>query len=95
MSLGLPCLGDFYLGHRLIASSELFGMLFGWMVLIGLVVDKDFQLASVGIALAILLLGHVMDAALTHHVASKGLISVRNAWGRKGQPPITPEPIAS
>ena len=40
------------------------------------------------------LLTHGVDAVLTRHIASKGLISVRNAWGRKSVVVAQPAPSA-
>jgi hypothetical protein len=78
MSLCVPCLGDFYMGHRMLGVVELVGYCFIWVVL-------GNSLASEGITALpfvcfVLLLEHGLDAVLTNYMAKKGLVSVSKAW---------------
>jgi hypothetical protein len=75
----LPGLGDFYLGHHLLACMELCGSLTVWLVVLLLVVDSfesgDTALA-LGIALGMIVVTHGVDAALTHAQGKKGLMAL-------------------
>ncbi|MEN8254101.1 MAG: hypothetical protein ABFR33_01400 [Verrucomicrobiota bacterium] len=78
MSLCLPCLGDFYMGHRALGVMELLGYSFMWVILAGrLIASGTSALPFVGF---ILLIEHGFDAILTNHMAKKGLVSVSKAW---------------
>jgi hypothetical protein len=83
LSLCLPCLGDFYQGHRALGAVELVGYSFLWLILIMSIVAPDSKKkedAGVIVILVIIAISHVVDAALTYHMAKKGVISVRHAW---------------
>lgn len=78
MSLCFPCLGDFYMGHRLLGAVELVGYSVMWFILgTNLATEGAAALPFVGF---ILLLEHGFDAALTNYMAKKGLVSVSKAW---------------
>jgi hypothetical protein len=81
MSLCLPCLGDFYLGHRAVAVLEAFGYSIALFIFLSAILSGEAE--AIVTLLFFLAIVHGMDALLTHHVASKGLVSVRNAWGKK------------
>lgn len=81
-SLLLPGLGDFYLGHRSLASLEMVGSVASWLVIIAIVIPsfgpESTQPAAVMaiIAAAILLGLNSFDALLTYGQAKKGLHSL-------------------
>lgn len=78
MSLCLPCLGNFYLGHWLIGIFELVGYIVVGFVLI--VMWQEDGVAAIPIILVVLAAEHGFDALMTYHIAKKGLISTRKAW---------------
>ncbi len=78
MSACLPCLGDFYMGHRTLGSIELAGYVLVW-VMLGAHLAEEGASALPFVAL-VLLLEHGLDAALTHQMAKKGLVSESRAW---------------
>lgn len=78
MSLCLPCLGDFYMGHRGMATLELLGYGFIWLFLFGLLASEG--ISALPVVLFALAIEHGVDAALTYHVARKGLCSTSRAW---------------
>jgi hypothetical protein len=79
LSLILPGMGDWYLGHRAFAAMEMIGSAFLWLALVVLplltmnlpesepVTTEDWITAAV-----ILGFGHAMDAWMTRHFAQKG-----------------------
>jgi hypothetical protein len=78
-SLLLPGLGDFYLGHRFLASMEMVGSVVAWVVAVGLMLsaldpdsDQSPALAAV-FAVVLLLVVNGFDAVLTYAQAKKGL----------------------
>ena len=81
-SLLLPGLGDFYLGHRLLASMEMFGSLVAWLVIIALMLsafDPNSEQSAAHAAVfagVLLLLVNGFDALLTYAQAKKGLHSL-------------------
>jgi hypothetical protein len=81
-SLLLPGLGDFYLGHRILASMEMVGSLVTWFVIIGLMLaafapDSEQSVAIVAVFGGLLLLVvNGVDALLTYAQAKKGLHSL-------------------
>lgn len=98
----LPGLGDFYLGHHLLASFEIFGSAMVWLV-IAIMISEGLRNGDVGTSLAvaavILVLANGVDAALTHAQAQKGLMALD---GRLAEGPtaaagsgygVTAEPI--
>ena len=81
LSAMLPCLGDFYLGHRVAGAFELYGYFMTWVIAIGAASAGD----AVGIAIAVgvLLFYHTLDTAVTYHTAKKGLIPTSAAWRKQ------------
>ena len=81
-SLLLPGLGDFYLGHRILAFMEMVGSLVTWFVIIGLMLaafapDSEQSVAIVAVFGGLLLLVvNGFDAQLTYAQAKKGLHSL-------------------
>lgn len=78
----LPGLGDFYLGHHGLAILEMFGALMVWFVVLVLVVDAfedGNPVLNLGIAAAMLVLAHGIDALLTHAQGKKGLMAFDGA----------------
>lgn len=81
-SLVLPGLGDFYLGHRVLAALEMLGAMFAWVVVISLLLPAMAEATGVwpffaslaGIATVLLVNG--FDAVLTYWQAKKGLYSM-------------------
>jgi hypothetical protein len=78
LSLMLPGLGDWYLGHRGLAVIELFGALVMWGVLgLGAVASidaGDASLAAAGVMAAVLFtFMHGTDALITRRVGRKGI----------------------
>jgi hypothetical protein len=75
----LPGLGDFYLGHHLLASFELLGSAMLWLF-IAVIVSEGLRSGDVGtsvaVAAVILVLANGTDAALTHAQAKKGLMAM-------------------
>jgi hypothetical protein len=97
-SLFLPGLGDFYLGHRMLAVFEMVGSAFGWLILLGFLAsaltddNPDTQGASwalFGIFAVIVGLGHGVDMLLTRAMGKKGMISMDGALPTtgSGKPP--------
>ena len=78
MSLCLPCLGDFYLGHHLMGLLELAG--YAMVLLVVAAAVTSGESASFIMAAIILGVTHGMDAILTWHVARKGLLATPRAW---------------
>jgi hypothetical protein len=78
MSLCLPCLGDFYLGHRGLGTMEAIGYLFFIMAFAATAAEGN-SADMIGLIIAIAIM-HSMDAALTLHMAKKGLVPTRLAW---------------
>ena len=78
MSLCLPCLGDFYMGHRFLGLMELFGYIVLWIVWIALLSEEGPS--ALPIIAIVLLVEHGVDALLTLHIAKKGLTSVKKGW---------------
>ena len=78
MSLVLPCLGEFYLGHPILGLLELAGYALLWLV-IGLMLN-DGEYESLPGVLIFLLITHVIDAVLTLHVAQKGIKLQSQVW---------------
>jgi hypothetical protein len=78
MSLCLPCLGDFYLGHRGLGAMEAIGYLVFIVAFVAASVEGDSE-GIIGLIIAIAIM-HSMDAALTLHMAKKGLVPRRLAW---------------
>lgn len=81
-SLVLPGLGDFYLGHRFLASIEMLGSLASWVVVIALLLSafdpssgQSPTLAAV-VGGVLLLVVNGFDALLTYAQAKKGLHSL-------------------
>ena len=81
-SLLLPGLGDFYLGHRFLASIEMVGSLASWCVIIALMLSAFDPNSEQSPALAavfggvLLLFVNGSDALLTYAQAKKGLHSL-------------------
>jgi hypothetical protein len=81
-SLLLPGLGDFYLGHRFLASMEMVGSLAAWFVIIALMLpafEPNSERSAVLSALfggVLLLVVNGFDALLTYAQARKGLHSM-------------------
>jgi hypothetical protein len=83
-SLLLPGLGDFYLGHRFLASMEMVGSVASWFVIIALMLpafERNTERSAAIIAAVfggVLLLAVVngVDALLTYAQAKKGLHSM-------------------
>jgi hypothetical protein len=71
MSLVLPCLGDFYLGHTFLGVIELLVYVFTWFVLIGIIAEEG--VGALPIVAVILLVEHGLDSLLTLQMAKKGL----------------------
>ncbi len=78
MSLCLPCLGDFYLGHRGLGVMEVFSYLFVLSAVLAASLDGDSG-GIIGLVIAIVIM-HLLDASLTLHMAKKGLVPIRLAW---------------
>jgi len=79
MSLFFPCLGNFYLGHKGLGTLELLGYVIFLLAIIGAVVEEGIAaLPGVLIAVAVV---HILDFALTFHMAKKGIISTKGTWG--------------
>ena len=81
MSLCLPCLGDFYMGHFGIGTMELLGYGIAWAGF-GMMLAEE-GLSVLPIALPSIAVVHVIDALMTRHVALKGLVPLRCTWGRR------------
>jgi hypothetical protein len=79
MSLAFPSLGDFYMGHTMVALLETVGYLFTWFYIL---VVATAGLGSAGFMMAggILFVAHVFDFGITLHIAKKGLMSTKAAW---------------
>jgi hypothetical protein len=82
-SLLLPGLGDFYLGHRFLASIEMAGSVASWFVIIALMLpafepnsERSAALIAAVFAGALLLAVNGVDAILTYAQAKKGLHSM-------------------
>lgn len=81
-SLVLPGLGDFYLGHRVLASIEMAGSLASWAVIIALMLsafDPNSEQSPAQAAVfggVLLLIVNGFDALLTYAQAKKGLHSL-------------------
>jgi hypothetical protein len=78
LSLAVPGLGDLYLGHRTMAFMELLGFAF-LLLVVGSLVLAGTPADLAGAAL-LLVLANSIDAAMTYHVARKGVLSRRLAW---------------
>jgi hypothetical protein len=81
-SLLLPGLGDYYLGHRVLALFEMLGSLVTWAVVVMLATGEipDMGRAvGVGVAVLILALANGSDALLTRAQGRKGLMSLDGA----------------
>lgn len=78
MSLALPCLGDFYMGHYGLACVEILGYLVTWGVFFALMADEGPKAAV--FVLPFLVAAHVVDSLLTLHMAKKGLLLQKKAW---------------
>lgn len=78
MSLVVPGVGDLYLGHHSMAAIELISFALLLLVL-GAVVATQGLIALPGVLL-LLLVANLADAAITFHVARKGLLSTRHVW---------------
>ena len=81
-SLLLPGLGDFYLGHRFLASMEMVGSLAAWCVIVAIMLpafgpnaEQSAMLAALS-AGVLLLVVNGFDALLTYAQAKKGLHSM-------------------
>jgi hypothetical protein len=83
MSLIVPGTGDLYLGHRTLAIMEMIGFGFVIIICIGLLADNPSEWY---IPLGLLIFANGVDAAVTHHVARKGYIAKRNAFGTGTKP---------
>ena len=78
LSLLVPCLGDFYLGHWLMGACELLGLGFVWLLAVSsLLADGIAVLPAVVMMFAIY---YGLDVALTYRLASKGVLLERDAW---------------
>lgn len=78
MSLMLPCLGDFYLGHRFLGSIELITYIVIALYLIsGL---RDEGMTFLPVVLITLAIEHGFDAIMTYYIAKKGVTLQRTAW---------------
>ena len=89
-SLIFPSWGDFIIEHYLIASLELIGYAVSWLFFIMLIaasIAEGTLAETLVLVVALLLLQHVVDAALTYHIAKKGL-------SPKGDTPPVPTPQA-
>ena len=81
-SLVLPGLGDFYLGHRVLASMEMVGSAATWVFIIALMLSAFDPNSEQSAALAavfgglLLLVVNGFDALLTYAQAKKGLHSL-------------------
>ena len=81
-SLVLPGLGDFYLGHRFLASLEMVGSLAAWCVIIAVMLpafgpDSEQSAVLAAVFGGVLLLAvNGFDALLTYAQAKKGLHSM-------------------
>lgn len=80
MSLAIPGLGDLYLGHRAIALFELLGFAL-LLFLLGSLLITD-GLSALPTVLVALIVANGGDAAITYHIAGKGLLPKRLAWKR-------------
>ncbi|OVE76189.1 hypothetical protein BVX97_02015 [bacterium E08(2017)] len=78
MSLCLPCLGDFYLGHRGLGAMEAFGYIIIILALVAGFLEGDSE--GVIAFVVVIVITHISDAFLTLHMAKKGLIPVKMAW---------------
>lgn len=79
MSLFFPCLGDFYLGHKGLGTLELLGYVIFLLAMIDAVAEEGIAaLPGVLIAVAVI---HILDFALTFHMAKKGIIPTKAVWG--------------
>jgi len=82
LSLCLPSLGDFYTGRPLVGIFGVLTYCLSWfMFLTTLAAGKAETLVIFW--LAIIPFIHIMSSLTTRQVASKGLVSVRNAWGKR------------
>ncbi|HZW10446.1 MAG TPA: PH domain-containing protein [Phycisphaerales bacterium] len=78
LSLLVPGLGDLYLGHRTMAVMEFIGFAFLLLVAAGMMLSGTSQ--DILTACIIVAVANGVDAAMTYHVARKGVLSRRLAW---------------
>lgn len=78
MSLVIPGTGDLYLGHHAMASIELVGFALLLFVSVALLFANGLVVLP-GVVLLIAI-ANIADAAITFHVARKGLLSKRQIW---------------
>ncbi|MHB1155285.1 MAG: PH domain-containing protein [Phycisphaerales bacterium] len=83
LSLVLPCLGDFYMGHKGIAILEFLGYLLMWFIVLGGIfagLEKGNLSEHLPFLILLPIIVHGFDAFITHRVASKGLKLASRAW---------------
>jgi len=78
MSLIVPGVGDFYLGHRVMGVFELLGFAVVLLFAVGIVITDG--LAALPIALIVVVIANAFDGAMTLHIARKGVLAKRLAW---------------
>lgn len=81
MSLVLPGLGDLYLGHTMLGIIELFGFIV--VLFVALNIASSGEPIEILAGVGLIAVANLIDAAVTHHIASKGAMPKRLAWKGK------------
>ncbi len=80
-SLVFPSWGDFTMRHTTVACLELFGYIVTWLMFVSFIIealgDPARAIVVTAIFLVSLAIEHSVDAALTYHIAKKGLNAKR------------------
>ena len=76
-SLVLPGLGDFYLGHHVMATMEIVGSLITWGVAVFLIIEGTETQEPIlqGVGVGVILMANILDALLTRAQARKGMMA--------------------
>lgn len=82
-SLIIPGTGDLYLGHITLGIMELVGFGFVLLIIAGVVIDNP---SDWPLGLLLLCIANGIDGAVTYHIAKKGYISKRHAFGSGTKP---------
>lgn len=79
----IPGTGDLYLGHTTLGIMEILGFVFLIFVAVNIIASDP---ADWWIAAGLIVAANAVDAAVTHHVARKGITAKRHVFGNATKP---------